>query len=100
MGSQGSCALWRNKGRKLLGEAATSISCCHVVPAESTARVANPQSPSLYPYPALVTGAEPSGSLIPVPAVQKQEWSQLQTSKVTGRRGHWWLGRKEIAHDK
>ena len=60
-----------------------------------------PQSQSLYPHPALVTGAEPSGSLIPVPADQKQEWPQLQTGKVTGRRrGHWWLGRKEIAHDK
>ena len=40
-----------------------------------------PLKASLHPHPALLTGAESSGSLIPVPAVQKQEW---KTSKVVG----------------
>ena len=43
------CALWKNKGRKLLGEAATSISCCHIVLAQSPAHVANPSKPVSIP---------------------------------------------------
>lgn len=42
--------LWKNKGRKLLGEAATSISCCHVVLAQSPTPQSQSPSPPSFGY--------------------------------------------------